>query len=171
MALTDSQAALKSLYLMYFASLLRFTSLYVETTSEAEEVVSDTFLAIWNNRKTLASIANFNAYIYTIAQRKAIDSFRQKHMDTFDLSDQHIDLFACTQTTPEDDLISKEELERLNRAIDSLPEKCKLVFKLIREDKLRYKEVAQILNITVKTVEAHVATAVKKLRLIIKHEE
>ena len=163
MALSDSQTTLKSLYLAYFQKLIRFTRLYISSSVEAEEIVSDTFLAVWNNRKSLPKVSNFDSYIYTIAQHKAISYYRSIHMEQIELNELSIDLFIHTETTPEDDLISKERINRLNKAIDSLPNKCKMAFKLVREDKLKYKEVAAILDISVKTVEAHLASAIKKL--------
>ncbi len=164
MALSDSQTALKSLYMAYFGSLMRFTGIYVSTPAEAEEIVSDTFLAIWNNRKQLPGISNFDSYIYTIARHKAISYYRKQHMEQVSLDEISIDLFTSAETTPEEELISREGIRRLNQAVDSLPTKCKMAFKLVREDKLKYKEVAAILDISVKTLEAHLANAVRKLR-------
>lgn len=163
-AMNDSQTAFKSLYLSYFQRLIRFTKLYVSSTVEAEEIVSDTFLAIWNNRKSLLKVTNFDSYIYSIARHKAISYYRTIHMEQVELNEITIDLFTHTETTPEDDLISKERINSLNNAIDALPAKCKIAFKLVREDKLKYKEVAAILDISVKTLEAHLSNAVKKLR-------
>lgn len=164
MALSDSQVALKSLYMAYFGPLMRFTGMYVSSPAEAEEVVSDTFLAIWNNRKQLPDIANFDSYIYMVARHKAISYYRKQHMEQISLDEISVDLFTSTETTPEEELISKEKIKRLNQAIDSLPAKCKMAFKLVREDKLKYKEVATILDISIKTLEAHLANAVRKLR-------
>lgn len=164
MALTDSQTALKSLYLAYFQRLMRFTKLYVSSSVEAEEIVSDTFLAVWNNRKSLLKVSNFDSYIYSIARHKAISYYRSIHIEQIELNEIPLDLFTQTDTTPEDDLISKERINQLNKAIDALPAKCKMAFKLVREDKLKYKEVAEILDISIKTLEAHLANAVKKLR-------
>lgn len=164
MALSDSQTALKSLYMTYFGPLMRFTGMYVSSPAEAEEIVSDTFLAIWNNRKQLPGISNFDSYIYTVARHKAISYYRKQHMEQVSLDEISIDLFTSTETTPEEELISQEGIHRLNLAIDSLPAKCKMAFKLVREDKLKYKEVAAILDISVKTLEAHLANAVRKLR-------
>ena len=166
MALTDSQAAFKSLYLTYFQRLIRFTRLYVSSTVEAEEIVSDTFLA-----KSLLKVTNFDSYIYSIARHKAISYYRSIHMEQIELNELSIDLFIHTETTPEDDLISKEKINQLNNAIEALPAKCKTAFKLVREDKLKYKEVAAILEISVKTLEAHLATAIKKLREFLRKEE
>lgn len=141
MALSDSQTALKSLYMTYFGPLMRFTGMYVSSPAEAEEIVSDTFLAIWNNRKQLPGISNFDSYIYTVARHKAISYYRKQHMEQVSLDEISIDLFTSTETTPEEELISQEGIHRLNLAIDSLPAKCKMAFKLVREDKLKYKEV------------------------------
>jgi RNA polymerase sigma-70 factor (ECF subfamily) len=131
---------------------------------EAEEIISDTFLIVWENRKSLPDIGNFDSYIYSVARNRAVSLYRMQHMKKVDLDEDEIDLFFQADTTPEEELIAKEDVERLNRAINSLPNKCKLVFKLVREERLKYKEVASILEISVKTVEAHLATAVKKLR-------
>ena len=163
-ALSDSQTAFKSLYLAYFQSLMRFTSLYVPSSVEAEEIVSDTFLSLWNNRKSLPEISNFDSYIYGIARHKAISLYRTQHMEKVQIDENTIDLFAHTDTTPEEELISKECIDHLNEAINTLPDKCKMAFKLIREDKMKYKDAANILEISVKTLEAHIATAVRKLR-------
>lgn len=164
MALNDSQAALQSIYMTYFSRLIRFATLYVSSQVEAEEIVSDVFLAVWNNRKQLPEITHFDSYIYTLTRHKAISYYRKHHLDQVSLDDMPFDLFASTETTPEEDMISREEIERLNSAIEALPAKCKMAFKLVREDKLKYKEAASILEISVKTLEAHLANAVRKLR-------
>ncbi len=167
---SDSQVAFESLYLTYFERLLRFIILYVHSLSEAEEIVSDTFLVLWNNRKALPEITNFDSYLYAIARHKAISHYRIQHMTKVDLNDKTVDFFIHTETTPEEELISKETKQRLNDAINALPYKCKMTFKLVREDKLKYKEVAAILDISVKTVEAHLATAIKKIRKFLSSE-
>ena len=121
-ALSDSQTAFKSLYLAYFQRLMRFTSLYVPSSVEAEEIVSDTFLSLWNNRKSLPEISNFDSYIYGIARHKAISLYRTQHMEKVQIDENTIDLFAHTDTTPEEELISKECIDHLNEAINTLPD-------------------------------------------------
>lgn len=162
-AQSGSEDAFKSLYVAYFRRLMRFVIPYVSTPQEAEEIVSDSFLALWENRRSLFRVSNVEAYLYTIARNKTISYLRSLHTEKVDLEDS-IDAFLYTETTPEDELISKEGVERLNAAINSLPAKCKTAFQLVREDKMKYKDVARILNISIKTVETHIATAVRKLR-------
>lgn len=170
--LFDSQSAFKSLYHHYFDRLLRFVYLYIPSRSEAEEIVSDTFLSIWNNRKKLPAVNNFDAYIYTITRYKTISYLRSHHENKVSINEVTVDLFAHTETTPEDDLITKEDIKQLNEAINSLPDKCKMAFKMVREDKMKYKDVATILDISVKTVEAHITTATRRLReVLVKYQK
>lgn len=164
LASSDSQIAFKSIFLYYYQRIMRFILLYISSSEEAEEIVSDIFIAIWQNRKSLPEINNFDSYLYKIAYYKIVSFYRKQYGDKESLDLSHIDLFIRTETTPEEELIIKENIDLLNAAVNSLPEKCKLTFKLIREDKLKYKEVAEIMNISVKTVEAHLATAIRKLR-------
>lgn len=148
----------------YYLRLTRFIGLYVSSSVDIEEIISDTFLALWDNRKRLMEVTNFNSYIYGIARHKAISFSRKKQIESIDIDEYPMDLFARTETTPEDNMISKEAIQNINSAINSLPEKTKITFKLIREDNLKYKEVADILGISIKTVEAHMSIAVRKLR-------
>lgn len=160
----NSQSAFKSIYFHYYDRMMRFIQLYISSKEESEEIVSDIFIGLWQNRENLMEVNHFDAYIYKIAYHKIISSYRKQYREKEELNLSHIDLFLHTETTPETDLITKESITLLNSAVNTLPEKCKLTFKLIREDKLKHKEVAEIMNISVKTVEAHLATAIRKLR-------
>lgn len=85
-------------------------------------------------------------------------------MININLDNISIEIFANTCTTPEDDLISNEAVNRINAAIEELPDKCKIAFKLVREDNMKYQDAAEILGISVKTLENHITAAVKKIR-------
>lgn len=167
MAAFDSEPALESLYLVYFPRLMRFAGIYVSAPEEAEEVVSDAFLAVWNNRKSLPGVGNIDSYIYAVVRYKAVSYYRTRSVRQVEWHENQVDLFCATETTPEEELISKELTEQLNAAIERLPGKCKLAFKLVREDKLKYKDAAAVLDISVKTLESHLAVAVRKLREIL----
>lgn len=166
----DSQTALRALCSLYSKALGRFVVLYIGSTVVAEEIVSDTFLAIWNNRKSLKEVSNFTSYIYKIAKYKSVDYLRVQHIEQINLGEVSVDMFAYTETTPEKELISKEGTYHLNEVINGLPTNHKLAFKLIREDGLKYKEVAAILDISVKSVEAYMTETIKVLREALKNE-
>jgi RNA polymerase sigma-70 factor (ECF subfamily) len=164
----DSEQAFKSLFQAYSGRIMRYIHLFVKPREAAEELVEDVFFAIWEQRKTLHEINDFNAYIYTIARFKAFNYLRISKPDFIDLEAIPIDLFASTITTPEDDFISKELVEAANKAIEQLPPKTKIAFKLVREDGLKYKEAAECLGISVKTLEAHLTAAMKAISQILR---
>ncbi|MDR2627718.1 MAG: sigma-70 family RNA polymerase sigma factor [Dysgonamonadaceae bacterium] len=168
LALKNSEQALKALYQAYSDRLMRYIHLYVNSYQDAEELVSDVFITIWENRKEINTIHDFDAYIYRIAKFRALNHLRINHPELVDLDNIPIDLFARTETTPEDDFISREQIEEANRAIEQLPPKTKIAFKLIREDGLRYKDAALHLGISIKTLEAHLTAAVKAIMKTIK---
>ena len=150
LACNASQEALQELYMLYYKRIARYIGLYVRYDGAVMELTSDVFFAVWENRLELPEIRNFNAYIYRIAK--------------FNLDEMPLDLFARTSTTPEDDCISAETVREINRAIESLPPKCKLAFKLVREDRMSHREAAETLYISVKTLEVHLGHAVQKIR-------
>jgi RNA polymerase sigma-70 factor (ECF subfamily) len=169
MAGNDSQVALKSLFTYYYPRLLLFSSFYVKSKQAAEDVVSETFMAIWEQRQHLVNIRNLNSYIYTIAKNLSVNYLRsESHYIHVGLSEMEADVKV--RTNPETELISLEMMKRLDEAIDSLPEKCRMAFKLVREHQLKYKEAAEIMEISQKTLEAHMSLAIKKLSEILDHE-
>ena len=140
--------------------------MYVKSSQIAEELVSDVFFALWENRKQLVEITNFDAYIYRIAKFRVLKYLRDNKTLTVDLDEVPIELFAFTETTPEDDYISRDLIDALNEAIEQLPTKSKLAFKLVREDGMKYKDAAEHLGISVKTLEAQLTYAMKKIAKI-----
>ncbi|MBQ0077134.1 MAG: RNA polymerase sigma-70 factor [Bacteroidales bacterium] len=164
MAQTSSEEDFRTLYLLYYAPLYRYISLYIHSAEEAKELASDIFIALWKQRGKLPEISNFSAYVYKMARNLMMNSLRTKKGEPVDINDLPIDLFAGTASSPEDDIISEEQMKNINSAIEALPPKCKITFKLVREDNLKYKEAADVLGISIKTVEAHLATALKKIQ-------
>ncbi|MDR0538828.1 MAG: sigma-70 family RNA polymerase sigma factor [Tannerellaceae bacterium] len=163
LASDNSEQALKSLFLAYSDSVLRYARLYVKSFETAEELVADVFLSVWEQRATAAGILDFDAYLFTIAKFKIMNHLREKRPEEIDLDDVSMNLFACTVTTPEDEFISNELMEAANRAVEKLPPKAKLAFKLVREDGLKYKEAAACMGISIKTLEGHLTAAMKAI--------
>jgi RNA polymerase sigma-70 factor (ECF subfamily) len=129
----------------------------------AEEVVSDVFMKIWSNRKTLSTIENFHLYIYIVTKNLSINQLlKEKKKKTFSLDEIKIDV-KNIYTDPEQLMITAEMQKRISAAVLALPPKCQLIFKLIREDGLKYREVAELLNLSLKTVENQMTIALKKI--------
>lgn len=159
----DDTAAYKELFLLYHKRLLNFSMTITHSKESAEEVVSDVFMKIWANRKTLSTIENFHLYIYVVTKNLSINRIlKERKRQTFSLDEIEIDI-KNIYTNPEQLMITAEMQKRISAAIHALPPKCKLIFKLIREDGLKYKEVAELLSLSLKTVENQMTIALKKI--------
>ena len=142
----------------------------VSNKEMAEEIVSDVFLEAWRKRKVLPEVKALKAWLNTIAYRKSISYLRKekKHDNTFAV--EEITSFTFPETeTPVDGLINKEEIKMLDAAINTLPPKCKHVFYLAKFEQLPYTEIAQILEISLATVNYHVSTAMSALKKKLAH--
>jgi RNA polymerase sigma-70 factor (ECF subfamily) len=152
---------------MYADRVMRYILMYVRSQEAAEELTSDVFFTLWERKKMLPQIDNPDAWIYKIAKYKALNYLRDNKLDFVELDQIPLQLFACTETSPEDELISKESIERINQAIEQLPSRTKLAFKLVREDGMKYKDAAEHLGISVKTLEARLTVAMKTITRVL----
>lgn len=162
-AYKDDAAAYKELFLSCHKRLLNFSITITHSKESSEEVVSDVFMKIWTNRKTLPSIENFHLYTYVITKNLSINKvLKERKSQTFSLDETAVDL-KNIYPNPEQLMITVEMQKRIRSAIQNLPPKCRLIFKLIREDGLKYKEVAELLNLSLKTIENQMTIALKKI--------
>ena len=160
----NDDTAFTQLYLHFGKKLIHFSISLVRSKEIAEELVEDVFVKLWANRDHITEIENLTVYLYVAVKNKSLNALSQKAKElvaaSFDYLDTTVDEFA---TDPYDLMITAEMMGRMHQAIESLPPRCKMIFKLIREDGLRYKEVGDILNISVNTIDAQMAIAVKKI--------
>lgn len=160
----NSERAFRVLVHTYENKVIRFISLFVQNDQECEELASDVFVSLWTNRRKLADIEDLDSYIFITAKNKALNHLRSEKIELVDLEASYVDAFHNTETTPESIYITQETVEKLNSAINELPQKTKLAFYLVREDKMKYKEAAEVLGVSIKTIEKQVASAVAKLK-------
>lgn len=161
----DDEKALKELFDMYFGKLVETAMYYVNDHSAAQEIVSDVFIKLWNNRSNLEKIININSYLFTAIKRQSLNYIRDNNKKlhlSLDESDHDI---IVELNSPEEMLLSKEFVEILNHAVQELPSKCRLVYSLVKDDGMKYIEVAETLNISIKTVEMHVGKALKRIKI------
>jgi RNA polymerase sigma-70 factor (ECF subfamily) len=162
-ALNDDGAAYKKLFLLYHPRLLSFSYSITQCKESSEEAVSDVFLNIWKGRKTLLQLENFHLYLYICTKNISLNYLaKQKRARVFSL-DQTKTEFKSIYFDPEQLMITAEMFKRIQAAIQELPPKCQLIFKLIKEDELSYKEAAELLHLSVKTIEAQMTIALRKL--------
>jgi len=167
-SLQDDEVAVQQLFETYANGLSRFAISILKNKQLAEEVVSDVFFKIWVHRGKMAEIENFKAYMYTSARNTSLNYLdREKRKNAIALDDISVNL-PIDEICPESELISKELKEAIGRAIEHLPERCKLIYSLAKIEQLKYKEIAQILDISVKTIDNQLSIAIKKIGLEIK---
>lgn len=162
-ARNDDQLAYKSLFKNLQPWLYQFAYSFIKSHELAEEIVSDVFIRIWEKRKQLEQIDNLKLYLYVSTKNFSLN-YLQKLLKnkTFELDQLSVELKSL-YADPEQVLITREMANRVRLAVNQLPPRCKMIFKLVKEDGLKYKEVAELLDISIKTVEAQVTLAVKKL--------
>lgn len=158
------EKALASLYQLLSGRLLHFAKLFTRSAELAEEIVEDTFVKLWINRATICEIENLNVYLYVAVKNRSLNAIakKAKALVSIPFDDLEIDT-AQPGPDPYSLLITSEMMKRMQQAVEALPPRCKMIFKLVRQDGLSYKEVGAILNISVNTIDAQMAIAVKKI--------
>lgn len=159
----SDQQAYKALYQLFFERLYHFSLSMVKSAEAAEEIVSDVFIRVWQQRARIDSIENLPVYLYVSAKNYSLNYLSKKSREIITYFAEYETDAAGFYADPEQLFITSEMVKRIENAINQLPPKCKIIFRLIREDGLKYREVAEILSISVKTVEAQVAIAMKKI--------
>ncbi len=164
----DCEVSFRKFFNHFHPRLYELALYYTKNHLSAEEVVSDVFLKIWKQRARLNTIQNISAYLLVTTKNQSLNYLRHtKHTPNFvyDLDYQS----ALEAYTPESILLKQELLEAINLSIQKLPERCRLAYKMVKEERLKYKEVAQLMNISEKTVEMHVGNALKKIWLAVEN--
>jgi len=164
------QAAFKTLYLLFNQRLLHFAAAMVKVRESGEEIVEDVFIKLWRSRETLPQVKNIRVYLYSAIKNTALNYISKKAKESIVQPFDHIDIDVREYQDPEKIMITAEMFNRLQKAVENLAPRCKMIFKLIRQDGLKYKEVAEILNISVNTVDAQMAIAVKKIAAALRNE-
>lgn len=159
----DDRQAFALFFTRYHGKLVTFATLYVRSRELAEEAVSDVFLKLWQKRVALVEVKNINSYLYIAVKNQALN-YLQKAENQPGLSLDEVPMALTVELmTPERELLNSELQAEIQRAVEKLPPQCKIIFRLIREDGLKYKEVAEIMGISIKTIEVQMGIAIKKI--------
>jgi len=143
--------------------LLWFAIGFLKNKEISEEIVSDVYVNIWNKRTQLESIVNLKSYLFICVRNGCLSHLRKAKNEKIVSIDSVNEFSFIPVEGPEDSLIEKEIIEQIYAAIETLPCKCKLVFTLAKINGLKYREIAEVMDITEKTVNNHLVLAVKKI--------
>ena len=157
------ELAYKRLFYHFYPLLKRFADGMLHNTEVAEELAGDVLLKIWTMGDKLATIADLQLYLFKSVKNAALNYLKsnvhQKSLVTGQLENDE-------QIAPrEEDISNYSELQQIMyEAVKDLPEKCRLVFRLVKEYGLSYKQIATLMNISQNTIETHMRLALKKLK-------
>lgn len=162
----------KSIFLEYYQPLWHLSNHYLEDKDEAREVVQNAFLKLWEIRKKLTHDSNLRNFLFTLVKNNSLNIIKRrqillKHHENIRWREMHYQYESLNQMG--DDYLEFSELkEKIDTAIQKLPEHCRTVFEMSRLGDLKNREIAEKLGINQKTVEAHLTKALKILRIELK---
>jgi RNA polymerase sigma-70 factor (family 1) len=165
-ALYDDQTAYKELFALFYKSLQQFAISFVRSPEVAEEIVSDVFIKVWKKRAGLNRIHNLKLYLFISTKNGALNHLRSQKK-VFLQPEQYFVQLQSIYFNPEKLMLTAEMMNRVQKAINDLPPRCQLIFKLIKEDGLKYRDVAELLQLSIKTIENQMAIALRKIGLAI----
>jgi RNA polymerase sigma-70 factor (ECF subfamily) len=160
--------AFEGLFLAYYERLVRFVYGYVKTRSAAEEVVQDVFFNIWSHHERWEVQGAVRTYLYAAARNRALNRLRRSDLEqrwAESVADDE-DVVAVVPRVPQaNERVELVELDAaIRHAIDQLPPRCRETFVLSRQHHLSYEQIAQVMEISVKTVQEQIARALRSLR-------
>ncbi len=161
--MNNDQRSYKELFILFYDRLYSFAFSILKSREDAEEVVSDFFITVWQKKASLLDIDNLQLYFFVSVKNLSINKLRKRKKNSTQFNEEYLVHFKSPFFNPVELLLSREAVAKILEAINELPPKCKMIFKLIKEDGLKYSEAATLLNISIKTVEAQMAIAVKRI--------
>ena len=162
--LGDEQA-FELLFRKYYVRLCSFANKFLNDPEAAQEIVQDAFTKIWEGREDIDPEDCLNAYIFKITRNLSINKLKRIKVES-----RYTGLYRLVYAEPQEystleSMLTKELEENIAKTINKLPPECRKVFELSRVEGLKYKEIADALQISVKTVEAQMSKALKLLRV------
>lgn len=162
----DDRRAFRRLFDAFYQELLRFALFFLKVREVAEEVVLDVFVKVWERRHLLMGIENPRSYLFKATKNHALNQIARTPPLTD--WDQVAEGYLLDAQSPETHLLLAETDYEVEQAIALLPPQCQLIFKMVREQGFSYKEVAEHLGVSPRTVEAQMGIALKKLSLTLR---
>ncbi|RAW00876.1 RNA polymerase sigma-70 factor [Pseudochryseolinea flava] len=164
---SDDYHAFEKIYNRTYQHLCSLSSRMLKSRELAEEIVDDVFCTLWANRKKILISASFNAYLNTAVRNRSLDSIRKMKSEKSLELETAADV-PCKQSVADEDLVFQELNHSIEVAIATLPTQCRTIFLLSRDQGLMYKEIAELLQISIKTVDTQMGRALKQLRNLVK---
>ncbi len=152
----------EQLFKTHFVHLCNFSNQFVKDTDSAKDITQKVFINLWENREKIDTQKSIQSYLFTSVRNRSLNYIRDQKKFRSEVLDLELHDFEIP--FDEDGIAMSELKDKVSEALDKLPEKCRLVFEMSRFQNMKYKDIAEELDISVKTVEAHMSKALKSLR-------
>ena len=160
----NDEAAFEKVFKTYFKNLHAYACTIIKEEAASEEIVQQVFVKLWERSESLNVSGSVAAYLYRSVYNESLNYL--KHQKVRSVYQHHIEHSMKNVNEQAGKNLSLKELEgRLAQALNELPEQCRTIFQLSRFEELRYKEIADCLGISIKTVENQMGKALKLLRV------
>lgn len=163
----NSYKDFETIYKHYYEFLCHYAWKFVNEKELAEEVVSEVFYKLWKNKNKINVKTSFRSYIFIAVRNQAFDYLRKVKKINYIEDTEAIRSGMTDRHSPLEEVIFNEIYINLEKAIENLPHQCRMIFRMSRDEGLRYREIAEQLNISIKTVETQMGRALKKLRKVV----
>ncbi|WP_316834171.1 RNA polymerase sigma-70 factor [Pedobacter nutrimenti] len=158
-----NQHAFKIIYDKFHRKVYTFSLKYVKSEIQAEEIVQEVFLKLWQMKEAVLSIKNLDRFLLTLTRNRALDIIRRKELETR-VNIENGKAWKETHNDTEELILLKDTRKVLEEAVNLLPQQQKLVYQLCHQEGLKYDEAAKQLNISPQTVHSHMKLALRFLR-------
>ena len=163
----DDKQAFTRLFHAYYKDLVLFGGTYIPEKSTCEDIVQNIFLKLWNDRKSLVIENSLKSYLLKAVRNYCLDELLHRRIIdehiAYELKSDSIDI-----DTTENYILYSDLCRQLKNALEQLPPQEREVFEMSRLENIKYQEIANRLNISVRTVEVRISKALKQLRILLK---
>lgn len=158
-----SKAEFETIFRMYYSNLCAYANKFVYDVDTSEEIVQEVFFQLWKQREEIGISTSLKSYLYRSVRNRSLNFIKHNR-----IKDEYENYSKQSKNnevaSPEDEIYASELEQKIVETIDQLPPERKKIFIMSRYDGLKYKEIAEKLNISIKTVENQMGKAIKYLR-------
>lgn len=170
--IAGDKSSFEKVYRYYYSRLNYFAKQYVFDSEIAKNIVQDVFTELWVKRNVLQEETNLNAWLFTVTKNKSLKIIShlksQKNYSNYINSRQLVINYSALSDFDTSNFVFEELQSQIDEALDKLSPACRKVFEMSRFEDLKNKQIAEELNLSIKTVEAHISKALRSLKSALK---
>ncbi|PXX30595.1 RNA polymerase sigma-70 factor [Arenibacter sp. ARW7G5Y1] len=165
----EPEFVFETIFRLYYDKLFQIAKIYLNNKEDAEEIVQNVFLKLWDKLNLLTGINNINSYLFTLTKNACLNFLKHRKIrSNFHNNKKEAIQIQYLRSETESLLLENELQTKIDEGIEALPEKCKLIFIQSRFEGLKNAEIAAIHGISKKTVDNQISKGIKHLRLHLK---